>query len=69
MRLSGAQTLYASDVLPYRVEAALRYGADCGIHAAEEDTVARIMQETQGRGVDVAIDCTNASEGMGLSQG
>ncbi len=67
VRLSGAQTLYASDVLRYRVEAALRYGADCGIHAAEEDIVARIMQETQGRGVDVAIDCTNASEGMGLA--
>jgi len=40
---------------------------DVAFDAGREDTVQRILAETNGRGVDVAIDCTNGSEGMGLA--
>lgn len=65
-KFSGAQLIYGTDLLPYRVEAGKRYGVDVAIDAGHEDTVQRIMAETGGRGVDVAIDCTNGSDGMGL---
>lgn len=66
-KLAGVHTLYGTDLLEYRVVAGRRYGVDVGFNAAEEETVQRIMAETGGRGVDVAIDCTNASEGLGLA--
>ncbi len=66
-KLSGLRVLYGTDLLEYRVEAGRRYGVDVAFNAAKEETVPRIMAETGGRGVDVAIDCTNASEGLGLA--
>ncbi len=66
-KLAGAHTLYGTDVLRYRVEAGRRFGVDVAFDAGREDTVQRILAETNGRGVDVAIDCTNGSEGMGLA--
>jgi len=73
-KLAGICTLYGTDLLDYRVEAGQRCGVDVGF-AVERDrpgdggaaTVDRIMAETGGRGVDVAFDCTNSSEGMALA--
>jgi L-iditol 2-dehydrogenase len=62
LRVMGAHTIYGADLLDYRVEAGARHGVDVGIHASREDTVERILDETGGRGVDVAVDCSNRSE-------
>ncbi len=66
-KLAGVQTLYGTDLLDYRVEAGLRFGADATANASREDTVAWVMDLTKGRGVDVAFDCTNRSAGLGLA--
>src|SRR5438067_4143016 len=41
-----------------RLEVAKAFGADHVIDVQKEDALARIMEITDGRGVDVAIDCT-----------
>ena len=41
-----------------RLEVAKAFGADVVIDVEKEDPLARILDATDGRGVDVAIDCT-----------
>ena len=71
---SGAVQAYAIDVLDYRVQAAQQYGADAAFLApvgpvceAGAASVNWITEQTNRRGVDVAIDCTNSSDGLGLA--
>ncbi|MBI2432844.1 MAG: alcohol dehydrogenase catalytic domain-containing protein, partial [Candidatus Hydrogenedentes bacterium] len=72
-RFSGTGLIIGSDLHPYRVEAGCRHGADVTFQATAGDaamgasaTLEHILGMTQGRGVDVAIDCTNSSEGVAL---
>lgn len=53
-RASGADNIFAVDPLPYRAEAALKFGADksAGSHEA-------VMEWTGGRGVDLVLEATN----------
>ena len=44
-----------------RLEVAKRLGADDVIDVQKEDTLARIMEMTNGRGVDVVVDCTSGA--------
>lgn len=41
-----------------RLEVAKSYGADAVIDVQKEDPLARVLELTAGRGVDVVIDCT-----------
>jgi threonine dehydrogenase-like Zn-dependent dehydrogenase len=42
-----------------RLEVARAMGADAVIDVQQEDALARILEETSGRGVDVVVDCTS----------
>lgn len=61
-KLAGALTIYATDLLDCRLEAACHLGADVTVNAAETDPVAAIMDATDGRGVDVVFEAAGAPE-------
>jgi len=58
-RALGAGRVVATDIAGYRLEAAMRFGADAAIHA-DEDVPARLRQVNQGRLADIVIVCTGA---------
>ena len=55
-RLRGASLVIGVDMLPERLEMSRTLGADHVVDASQGDVVEQIMQLTQGRGVDVAIE-------------
>lgn len=55
-RLSGASMIIGVDMLPDRLAMSRKMGADQVVNPADGDPVEQIMQLTQGRGVDVAIE-------------
>ena len=55
-RLSGASLVIGVDMLAGRLEMSRKLGADHVVDASQGDVVEQIMQLTQGRGVDVAIE-------------
>ncbi|MHA1769445.1 MAG: zinc-dependent alcohol dehydrogenase [Candidatus Thorarchaeota archaeon] len=59
---NGASTVIASDLAQLRRETARRAGADIVVDPSTEDPVARVKEETEGRGADVVI------EAVGLPQ-
>jgi len=62
LRLSGTAEIIATDLVPERLQAARRLGADLALNAGQEDIVARIMDHTAGRGVDLVIDAAGAPD-------
>jgi len=59
-RMLGAGTIVAVDLSDYRLDFALRFGADSVINAAqttEKERLALIRELTGGRGADVVIEC------------
>lgn len=67
LKLAGAGEVYGADLLPYRVEAARKFGVDHATNAASTGTVEAIWEATRKRGVDVAFDCTNRGEGISVA--
>jgi L-iditol 2-dehydrogenase len=59
----GASRVVATDITPYRLEAAKRFGADSTIHA-EEDVPARLRQLNDGRLADLVVVCTGAPSAL-----
>jgi len=59
-RMLGASCVVATDIVDYRLKAALRFGADAAFHA-EEDLPTRLRQVNQGRLADLVILCTGAT--------
>lgn len=59
----GATDIFISDVRPHRLEVARKMGAT---HAfdAREDAVAIVKEATNGRGVDLAIECAGAEPAL-----
>ena len=55
-RLMGATTIIAVDAVAARMEIARKMGADHVVDFSKSDPVQEIMQLTDGRGVDVAIE-------------
>ena len=61
-RLSGAQDVFATDVLDHRVHMARQAGASLAINSRRQDPVKTILSATGGRGVDVAFEVAGAVE-------
>lgn len=55
-RLSGAEKVFAVDIIPRRLELAAHLGADEALNARECDVGLEIKKLTEKKGVDVAIE-------------
>lgn len=55
-KLMGATRIFAVDALPERLAMARNLGADVTINYQERDPVEVILEATNGRGVDVAVE-------------
>lgn len=66
-KLSGAQPLIAIDVDEDKLTLARKVGADICINPAKEDAVAAVMAATQGRGVQLTLECAGSAAGRDLS--
>jgi len=64
LKLFGAGRVFSSDILNFRLEAAERFGADETINPRQEDLVGRVRRMTEGRGVDVVVVATGATEAI-----
>ena len=53
---AGATRVYASFLNDYRLDLALKLGADRVFKVGRDDVVARILEETEGLGVDVLLE-------------
>jgi len=56
-RAAGASRVFTTDLLPYRLDLAERLGADAVSSPEGNDIVEWLMDLTDGRGVDCAIEC------------
>lgn len=66
-RMMGAGTIIAIDQKDYRLRKATAFGADHTLNldaTSQEERVELIRQWTNGRGVDVAIECTGYPEAV-----
>ncbi len=59
-KCAGASRVFITDILDYRLELAEKLGVDITINAMKEDPVKRILEETNGKGVDIAIEAAGA---------
>ena len=63
-RASGAQSIFATDIRPFRLDLARRMGADRVIDSSKEDPVAVVKSETGGEGADVVLEMSGYGEGV-----
>lgn len=56
LKAMGVSKVYVVDVLPKRLQKALELGATGVINGKEEDAVAKVMELTEGKGVDLSIE-------------
>jgi L-iditol 2-dehydrogenase len=61
-KAAGAAPIYLTEPIASRREFAEEYAVDAAFDPDSEDVVARIMEATGGRGVDVAFEAAGASE-------
>jgi L-iditol 2-dehydrogenase len=59
---SGARAVWVTDLIPERLAMAEKLGARGTLRADKADPVAWIMEQTQGRGIDVAFEAAWAEE-------
>jgi L-iditol 2-dehydrogenase len=69
LRLAGAGRIWAVEPVAARRALALECGADAAIDPGAADPVHELLQDTRGRGVDVAIDCAARGESMNQAIG
>jgi len=59
-RINGASSIFVSDLLPERLAAAAKIGADEVCNVAEQDFEQLVLDRTDNRGVDAAIEAAGA---------
>jgi threonine dehydrogenase-like Zn-dependent dehydrogenase len=59
-RLLGAGLVVAVESVPERIKLAQDYGADVVVDFTQEDPVQKILELTDGQGVDAAIESLGA---------
>ena len=64
-KAQGAARILATDIHPFRLDAAHRAGASVTIDARQRDVVACIQQANEGRGADLVVICTAALTAVG----
>ncbi|MHB1414679.1 MAG: zinc-dependent alcohol dehydrogenase [Chloroflexota bacterium] len=64
---AGASKVIAVDTVKAKLDIAKRLGAEVTIDATEEDPVAKVLDLTDGEGVDVAVDAVGGT-GQGIVQ-
>lgn len=57
-KVLGSPQIYAVDIADYRLKMAERLGATRTLNPNNEDAARTILEETEGFGVDVALECT-----------
>lgn len=62
VRAAGCGSVFISDLLEHRLETALKMGATTAIHAAKEDPVRRILEETGSLGVDRSFEAVGVEK-------
>lgn len=62
-KLAGADPIFVTDKFPWRLKLAQKWGG-IPIRYDKEDAAQRVMKETHGRGVDVAIEAAWAEESV-----
>lgn len=60
----GVTEIFVVDVIDYRLEYALKLGAERVINASKEDAVKQIMEFTGGRGVDAIIEASGSPKAI-----
>ncbi len=63
-RLSGAIPVLVADFDPKRRELALRLGADCAFDPGEKEYVGKIMDATEGKGVNAVVEVTGVAAAL-----
>ena len=64
-RMMGAGKIIATDISDYKLEIAKAFGADIVMNVnqtTEEERIARVKAETNGRGADIAVECVGRPE-------
>lgn len=59
-KAAGAAAVYATDTRQYRLDLAIKLGADGIVNVTESDLEAYIAEETDGQGVDVVLEMSGA---------
>lgn len=60
----GATQLFVSDLSDYRLGLASRMGADVVLNPTRDDVVARVLEGTQGVGVDVVLEMSGSEAAL-----
>jgi L-iditol 2-dehydrogenase len=60
-RLRGAGRIIAVDILPERLKLAAKLGADVTIDSSSGDPLPQVLEHTNGRGADIAVEAVGLS--------
>ena len=61
-RLANASKIIAIDILDHKLEFTYKFGATHTVNARSENVVDKVMEMTEGRGVDYAIEAYGSAE-------